>query len=217
MPTTVTARNFASRNRRHQSEYRKLQLVEATMDCIDRLGLSQTTLARIAERAGVSQGNVVFHFTNKENLLDQTLRHLSDEYRVNWRQALDDAAPDPRSRLLALVASSFSARICNRRKISLWYAFWGESRSRPNYMRICGDNDSAFSSEVLELCRALEQISNARLDAATAALGIEGMIDGLWQNFLLGPSGSKRADAIRAVNDLIAVIYPEPEAEPAND
>ena len=55
------------------------------MDCIDKLGLSQTTLARIAERAGISQGNVVFHFRNKEALLDQTLRHLDDEYKSNCK------------------------------------------------------------------------------------------------------------------------------------
>ena len=70
MSSQVTVKNFASRNRRNQSEFRKHQLIEATMDCIDRLGLSQTTLARIAERAGISQGNVVFHFHNKEALLD---------------------------------------------------------------------------------------------------------------------------------------------------
>ena len=72
MPTPVTSKNFASRNRRHQSEFRKRQLIEATLDCIDRLGISQTTLAQIAERAGVSQGNVIFHFQNKETLLEQT-------------------------------------------------------------------------------------------------------------------------------------------------
>ena len=46
---TVTAKNFASRNRKSQSEFRKKQLIEATIDCIDRLGISQTTLARIAD------------------------------------------------------------------------------------------------------------------------------------------------------------------------
>jgi len=88
----ITAKNFSSRNRKQQSEFRKQQVIEATMDCIDKLGLSQTTLARIAARAGVSQGNVVFHFQTKEALLDQTLRHLSDEYRANWKAALEAAA-----------------------------------------------------------------------------------------------------------------------------
>jgi TetR/AcrR family transcriptional repressor of bet genes len=210
----VTAKNFASRNRKNQSDFRKRQLIEATMDCIDKLGLSQTTLARIAERADISQGNVVFHFRSKEELLDQTLRHLSDEYRSNWMQALTAAKTDAYSQLRALVESSFTAKICNRRKISVWYAFWGESRSRPKYMRVCGDNDAAFSDQIRTLCKTLETESTARLTAATAALSIEGMIDGLWQNFLIGPPGFKRSQAIQVVFELIDSIFPERESCP---
>lgn len=209
MSTRVTSRNFASRNRKHQSEFRKRQLIDATMDCIDQLGLSQTTLARIAERVGISQGNVVFHFHSKEELLDQTLRHLSDEYRANWLAALESAPPKAYAKLRALVESSFTAKICNRRKISVWFAFWGESRSRPKYMRVCGTNDSEFSDQILQLCKTIENESTARLPAQTAALSIEGMIDGLWQNFLLGPPGFKRNQAVQAVFDLIDTLYPE--------
>jgi TetR/AcrR family transcriptional repressor of bet genes len=205
----VTAKNFASRSRKNQSEFRKQQLIEATMDCIDKLGLSQTTLARIAERAGISQGNVVFHFHSKDELLDQTLQYLTDEYRENWLSAVEAAPPDAYSQLRALVAASFTARICNRRKISLWFAFWGESRSRPNYMRICGNNDTAYSDQVKLLCNKIEMDCAARLPASTAALAIEGMIDGLWQNFLIGPPGFKRKQAVQAVFDLIDSIYPE--------
>jgi TetR/AcrR family transcriptional repressor of bet genes len=205
----VTTKNFASRNRKNQSEFRKRQLIEATMDCIDKLGLSQTTLARIAERVGISQGNVVFHFHSKEELLDQTLRHLSDEYRSNWLAALSAAAPDACAQLRALVESSFTPKICNRRKISVWFAFWGESRSRPKYMRVCGNNDAAFSDQIEALCKVIETDSTARLPAATAALSIEGMIDGLWQNFLIGPPGFKRNQAIQVVFDLLDAIYPD--------
>ena len=186
------------------------------MDCIDRLGLSQTTLARIAERAGLSQGNVVFHFQSKEALLEQTLRHLSDEYHCNWLTALERAAPDAYSQLRALAESSFAAKICNRRKISVWFAFWGESRSRPKYMRVCGEQDEAFSNQVLALCKRIESESTARLAAETAALSIEGMINGLWQNFLIGPPGFKRRQAVRAVFELIDSIYPKHSDEAAS-
>jgi TetR/AcrR family transcriptional repressor of bet genes len=205
----VTAKNFTSRNRKQQSEFRKQQLIEATMDCIDKLGLSQTTLASIAERVGTSQGSVVFHFQSKEALLEQTLRHLSDEYHGNWLAALAADGPDPCAQLRAMIESSFSAKICNRRKISVWFAFWGESRSRPSYMRVCGEHDKAFSDQVLALCRAIETESTARLKADTAALSIEGMIDGLWQNFIIGPPGFKRHQAVQAVFELIDSIYPD--------
>lgn len=208
MPTPVTSKNFSSRNRKRQREFRQQQLIEATMECIDKLGISQTTLARIAEHAGLSQGNVLFHFQSKEALLDETLRFLNDEYLSNWQSALANAAPDPMSQLCALIRASFAPRICNRRKISVWYAFWGESRSRPKYMRVCGANDRAFSDRLLSLCEALAAQPGTRLSPATAALSIEGMIDGLWQNFLLGPPGLKRDDAVRTVFELLDAIYP---------
>jgi len=178
------------------------------MDCIDKLGISQTTLARIAARAGLSQGNLLFHFQTKEALLEQTLRFLNDEYKSNWQDALAAAPENPGLQLRAMIKASFAARICNRKKISVWMAFWGESRSRPAYMRVCGANDKAFSDRLLALCEAIEVQTDARLSASTAALSIEGMIDGLWQNFLIGPSGFKRDQAIRAVFELVDAIYP---------
>ena len=208
MQTPVTEKNYASRSRKRQGEFRKRQLIEATIDCIDRLGLSQTTLARIAERAGISQGNVVYHFHSMDELLEQTLAELSREYIANWQQALDAAEPEPRARLRALVRACFAAPVCNRKKISVWYAFWGETRSRPKYMRICGAQDAAFSDTLRELCKALGASCAARLGPQTAALSIEGMIDGLWQNSLVGSAGFKRAEAIAAVFELIDAIYP---------
>jgi TetR/AcrR family transcriptional repressor of bet genes len=210
LATPVTEKNFSGRNRKSQSDFRKRQLIDATMDCIDKLGLSQTTLARIAERAGLSQGNVVFHFQSKEALLDQTLRDLDDEYFSNWQSALDAAAADPLSQLCALIKASFAPQICNRKKISVWFAFWGESRSRP------GANDKAFSDKLLSLCEAIEARHGSRLSAKTAALSIEGMINGLWQNFLIGPPGFKRDRAIQAVFELVDTIYPDLREDSAN-
>jgi len=73
MPVSVTPKNLRSRSRATQTEFRKHQLIDATIDCIDKFGLSQTTIARIAKRARVSQGIFVFHFRSKKDLLEQTL------------------------------------------------------------------------------------------------------------------------------------------------
>lgn len=208
MLLSVTEKNLPSRNRSVQAEFRKLQLIEATIDCIDKLGISQTTIARIAKRAGVSQGIVVFHFRSKEALLEQTLRHISQEYVECWKSELNNAANDPVSRLCALVKATFSASIFNRKKISVWYAFWGESRSRPRYMELCGNNDLEFSTTLLSLCEEIEAISPSALSAETAALSIEGMIDGLCQKYFIGVPGLKRRQAIATVFELMEVIYP---------
>jgi TetR/AcrR family transcriptional repressor of bet genes len=208
MLTSVTEKNLPSRRRSVQSEFRKRQLIEATIDCIDKLGLSQTTLAQIARHAGVSQGIVVFHFQTKEGLFEQTLRHLSHEYMQCWKYACENAAQDPVSQLCALIKAVFTPSICNRKKISVWYAFWGETRSRPKYREMCGNNDLAFSTRLLTLCEEVEANTPSTLNAKTSALSINGMIDGLWQNFLIGAPGFKRQQAIAAVFELVEIIFP---------
>ena len=213
MSIRVTEKNFSSRNRKLQSEFCKRQLIDATMDCIDKLGLSQTTLARIAAQAGLSQGIVIFHFQSKDALLEQTLQFLSDEHKSNWQSGLRAATADPISQLCALIKASFTASICNRKKISVWYAFLGESRSRPKYMRVCGSNDKAFSDKLISLCEQIEADEDSPLAAKTASLSIEGMIDGLWQNFLIGPPGFKRKQAVEVVFELLAAIYPSLQAK----
>ena len=75
-------------------------------------------------------------------------------------------------------------------------------------MELCGKNDLAYSSRLLSLCEAIESSSESTLSAQTAALSIEGMIDGLWQNFLIGPPGFKRRQAILAVFELVEIIFP---------
>ena len=204
----VTAKNFSSRNRKSQSEFRKKQLIEATIDCIDRLGISQTTMAKIAQHAGISQGNVIFHFHSKEELLEQTLHYLNDEYRENWQQAIKASPPDPVAQLVALVRSSFNVKICNRKRIGVWFAYWGESRSRPGYMKVCGDTDLEFSNRLRALCEEVEAAHGSNLAAETAALSLEGMTDGLWQYILIGAEKFKRKQAETAVFELLKSIYP---------
>ena len=76
-------------------------------------------------------------------------------------------------------------------------------------MELCGNNDLAYSNKLLSLCEAIESKTNSTLSAQTAALSIEGMIDGLWQNFLIGAPGFKRVQALAAVFELLEIIYPD--------
>jgi TetR/AcrR family transcriptional repressor of bet genes len=205
----VTGKNLPSRNRAVKSEFRKRQLVNSTIDCIEKLGLSQTTMASIAKHAGVSQGIVVFHFQTKEALLEQTLRRLSDDYGNCWKSAYNSAETMPLARLCSLIEAVFSPAICSRKLVSVWYAFWGDSRSRLLYKELCGKQDIAYSNYLLEQCQILETTESSTLDAQAAALIIESVVAGLWQEFLIGSQGLKRQKAISTVFNLLHLIYPD--------
>ena len=136
---TAASRDASEKRGRKQSkEVRRLQLIEATIDSLARRGYSETTMADVADGAGLSRGIVNFHFESKEKLLVATLQFMADEYAAHWRSALQKAGDDPARQLAAVVAADFDRSICNKRKLAAWCAFWGEAKSRPTYQALCG-------------------------------------------------------------------------------
>ena len=111
--------------------------MDATRFAISEYGLSNTTLARVAEAAGLSTGIVNFYFHSKRQLLLETLGALSREYMEAIELARKLAAEfsdDPADALADVIRAHFAPEICNPEKISVWYAFSGESRAREEYL-----------------------------------------------------------------------------------
>ena len=79
------------------------RLVEAAKETFYHQGVTRTTLADIAQQADVPLGNVYYHFRTKEALIEAVIQdHLQDLQAFLERLAHN---PDPRQRLLALVAA----------------------------------------------------------------------------------------------------------------
>lgn len=194
---------------------RQRQIVEATIDAINKVGFAETTLAHVARLAGVSQASLVFHFKTKDALLVETLRHLAEEYRATWHRALDAApAGDPLARICALVAADFEPALTTRRKVAVWHAFWGEAKSRPTYMRICGERDEERAAVMERECAALlAELGRDPAEAPDVAAAIDGLCDGLWQRLLMEHRTFGRADGLRIMFFQLRTQFPERAAE----
>ena len=202
------------RPRKAPRAVRRRQILEATIDSISRVGFAETTLASVARIAGVSQASLIFHFKTKDALLVETLRHLSEEYQAIWQAALAAAPADALARICALVAADFDPALCSRKKVAVWQAFWGEAKSRPVYMRICGERDEARDAVMTEACRALlSALGRSEDEAGTVAAVIDGLCDGLWQSLLLEPGDFSRRDGLRLMFFQLATLFPERAAE----
>lgn len=184
------------------------QLIAATIEVIAADGFADMTLAKVSQRARVSRGLVNFHFTSKEQLLVETLRSLTEEYRDAWRKAV--AKPKTaRDKLLALLRADFSPKVCNRKKIAVWYAFWGEAKSRPTYLDVCAPADAAFADMVERLCGEVAEEGGYPIDAALAARGLRCMTDGLWLELHMTPQSFRRDVAMRTCLQYLAAIFPK--------
>lgn len=180
-----TASKSNARRRTAPKHERKEQLIKATIRSIAKNGLSVTTMACVAAEAGLSQGIINLHFHSKDRLLEETLRYVVDEYRQIWLNAMDTDAKTAAERLEAMVAVSFDKRICQRNKLAVWFAFWGESRSRPIYRQICAQRDEEYRQALSGVCKEIIVQGNYGMHADTVVYGLSAMHEGLWLDLLL--------------------------------
>lgn len=187
---------------------RQQQLIQATIRSVARNGLSDTTMATVSREAGLSQGIINLHFKTKDRLLVETLRCIADEYRAAWEQALSASGDTPAEKLAALVEIDFKLPVCDRNKLAVWFAFWGESKSRPTYRKICALRDRAYRSELTQLCDELiEQGDYKDANAATVAGTLSALTSGLWLDLLTNPRYMTREQALAHCMQYLAAIF----------
>lgn len=197
-------------NRERTRGVRRQQILDAALDSIAENGLADTTLATVAKKAGLSQASLVFHFKTKDALLTEALRFLNDQYDNNWKEALANASDHPVERVCKLVEAYFHRSVCSRKRIGVWFAFWGEAKAQPTYLEICGAGDQERCDAMTEECaRLLELLGQDTADAADLALMIDGLCDGLMQSLLINYKEFGRKDAMRVAFGQLTRLFPD--------
>ena len=183
------------RERADNAARRRAQILDATIELIVRHGLSATTLATVAEEAGLSQGVTVFYFKTKQALLAEALRWHYEEYRKVWRAALEVAPLDP-------VAASWP-----------WSAPTSTRRSATGARSPCGTRTGARpppgpcspaspKGSTASARRPAKPVRGRRGPArpgrvdARAGVGLDSLSDGLWLRMHLDPDSMDNAAAI---------------------
>ena len=203
----TTAKNTS---RTATREKRRQQLIDATMKCIARKGMGSITLGDVAGAAGLSQGIVNLHFESKENLLNETLRYLADEYKTQFNRTLEKSVPGAASKLRALMALDLSPSVLDRRKLAVWFAFWGEVKSRPRYQAICEKSDEYYDEIVRSLCSQLIAEGDYKnITALAISTALASMTNGMWLSCLISPKLFDRQNAMIAVDEYLHSIFPE--------
>jgi TetR/AcrR family transcriptional repressor of bet genes len=201
--TAKNTRRTASRKERRQ------QLIDATMKCIARKGMGSTSIGDVAKEAGLSQGIINLHFKSKDNLLNETLRNLADDYKAQFNNTLEKSGPGAADKLLALVELDLRPAIIDKRKIAVWFAFWGEVKSRPTYRKICDERDQYYDEVIESLCATIVKEGKYKdISPRNVGIALNSITNGMWLSCLISPRTFKRDEAMAALNDLLHRYFP---------
>ncbi len=191
-------------------ERRRRQLIDATIKRISKKGLASLTLSDVAKEAGLSQGIVNLHFNSKDNLLSETLRFLIEDYDTQFMQTVEMESNEAAKTLLALMEMDLNPVICDRKKLSVWFAFWGEVKAVPTYQKICATYDDKYDEIIRQLCERIISEGNYNdVNAQTVTDTLSSLTDGFWLSCLINPKSFDRNAALRCIYSYLCVVFPE--------
>jgi len=103
----VVSRTYKLKRRAEQQDETRRQIVEATVELHQTVGPAATTIAQIAERAGVGRVTVYRHFPDEEALLQACSSHYAGEHPLPDPEAWRSIA-DPRERLRTALLDAYA-------------------------------------------------------------------------------------------------------------
>ncbi|MBR0572832.1 MULTISPECIES: transcriptional regulator BetI [Pasteurellaceae] len=155
---------------------RRQQLIEATLVCVERYGVADTTIVQIAQHAGLSSGIISHYFGGKMGLLYETMRDLMRELRVTiTEKSKSETNLTPYQAIEIIIDCNFDPDTDSAR-MKVWLSFWSMSMHQDDLNRLQKINDSRLHSNLLFHFKKLLPNQQAK----NAARGLAALIDGLW-------------------------------------
>ncbi|RAN41941.1 transcriptional regulator BetI [Hyphomonas sp. GM-8P] len=162
------------RQRRHREQSQR-HLVDATISAIYKHGFHEATAQRIAEEAGLSAGNIHYHFGSKEELFAAAMRQLMSDISDTLVSELGDA-DTPLARAHAIIHANLSEPLFSHRNCFVWLQFWSETARSEELARLERINARRFHRNLLDALGKLLK----RKDAEQIVRELVAMVDGLW-------------------------------------
>lgn len=114
-----------------RSRATRQRLLEAAIECLAEVGWSGSTVAVVAERAGVSRGAAQHHFPTREDLFTSAVEYVSSQRLKMLRAHAADLpeGPDRVRAVLGVVERMYTSPLF-RAAIHLWVAASSDERLR---------------------------------------------------------------------------------------
>ncbi|WP_431436585.1 TetR/AcrR family transcriptional regulator [Actinophytocola sp.] len=187
-------RGEAGRPRQDRSRATRRRLLEAAIECLAEVGWSGSTVAVVAERAGVSRGAAQHHFPTREDLVTSAVEYVTEERLAQLRSYARDLprGPGRTQAVIDMVEHMFTGPVF-RAAIHLWVAASSDEKLRERVLVLEAHVGRETHRVALELLGVDESVPGVR-EAVQATLDLA---RGLGLANLLSDDSRRRARVLR--------------------
>jgi AcrR family transcriptional regulator len=156
--TTVESRE----PQQNRSRATRARLLESAITCLAELGWSASTVAVVAEHAGVSRGAAQHHFPTREALFTAALEHVTTERGEQMRRELRDRRAEMDTRAIVDLVFDLFTGTFFRAALMLWVAAAAEPPLREQIVPLEARIGREVHRVVVELLGVDEQLPGVR-------------------------------------------------------
>jgi len=175
-----------------RSRATRARLLESAITCLAELGYSASTVAVVAEHAGVSRGAAQHHFPTREALFTAALEHMTRQRGEQLKREVGDRGHLDAAAVVELVFELFTGTFF-RAALMLWVAAASEPQLRAQVVPLEARIGREIHHVVVELLGADESVPGVR-ETVQATLDLA---RGLGLANLLTDDGRRRAGIAR--------------------
>jgi TetR/AcrR family transcriptional regulator, transcriptional repressor of bet genes len=179
-------------------DIRKQEIIDAAIDVIGEVGLSDATLNMIGKRAGLSAPLMVHYFEDKSLIIEASMRQIS---AVLSREFVGRIGPatDHAQRLDALIEACFSTVNFAPGVNAAWLEFWLQIPRKPALKRLHKAIAARFWSNIRFAFSGL--VPKTAVDDGVH--GLAALIDGFWWRFAIDPEMTDLGQAKRICRSFV--------------
>jgi AcrR family transcriptional regulator len=165
------------------NEGRRIQMLRAAAELICERGFSETRIADVAKRAGVSSALVIYYFGTRDRLLVDALRHSEESFYEAAETMLAEVS-SLRERLSLLIRWTCVPEGDGADEIpgawGLWFDLWAQAFRHDEVKAGRIELDARWRRMIIDALDSAESGErNAKVDARMFALEFAALLDGL--------------------------------------
>ncbi|MEU6868492.1 TetR/AcrR family transcriptional regulator [Streptomyces sp. NPDC046876] len=173
-----------------RSRATRQRLLEAAVACLAEYGWGGSTVAVVAERAGVSRGAAQHHFPTREDLFTAAVEYVAEERSAALRGLFTDGPP-VRSAVVSALVDLYTGTLF-RAALHLWVAASNEPQLRPRVTELEARVGRETHRIAVELLGADESVPGVR----ETVQGLLDMARGLGLANVLTDDAARRARVV---------------------
>jgi AcrR family transcriptional regulator len=165
------------------NEARRIQMLRAAAELICERGFSETRIADVAKRAGVSSALVIYYFGTRDRLLVDALRHSEESFYEAAEKMLAEV-PSLRERLSLLIRWTCVPEGDGADEIpgawGLWFDLWAQAFRHDEVKAGRIELDARWRKMIVDALKVADSAElDTKVDPKMFALEFSALLDGL--------------------------------------